>query len=128
MTTKQFFTTSIVVLIIIALGLLFYQKSNIDDIVPETSIATTTPIIKDVLPQEIPAVIKPITKPTPKPVQGKCFIGGCSSHICSDKSDMVSTCEYREQYACYQTAKCERQSNGVCGWTQTAELKACLVS
>lgn len=57
---------------------------------------------------------------------GGCYIGGCSAQICSDQKDVVSTCEYREAYACYKTATCERQSNGQCGWTQTPGLAACL--
>jgi len=79
-----------------------------------------------------PAVVK---KPTEKPPEmsnplpaPKCFVGGCSAQICSDQPDMASTCEYREQYACYKTAKCERQKDGQCGWTATAQLKACLAS
>ena len=63
------------------------------------------------------------------PNQGACYIGGCSAQMCSDTPDMVSTCEYKEEYACYQkTSTCTRQSNGECGWTQTNELKACLAS
>lgn len=57
---------------------------------------------------------------------GGCFIGGCSSQICSDQPDVVSTCEYRAEYGCYQSGRCERQTNGSCGWTQTAELTQCL--
>lgn len=57
---------------------------------------------------------------------GKCFVGGCSGQICSGEEGMASTCEYRESYACYQTARCERQTSGECGWTQTPELKTCL--
>ncbi len=71
-----------------------------------------------------PAVTVPNTPPTQVK---KCYVGGCSAQICSDSPDVASTCEYREQYACYKTAKCERQSNGQCGWTQSAELKACIV-
>jgi hypothetical protein len=65
----------------------------------------------------------------PAPVEKKeaCYVGGCSSQLCSDQPDMASTCEYREEYACYQTATCERQSTGECGWTQTQELNACLL-
>lgn len=63
------------------------------------------------------------SKPTPL---GACYKGGCSGQLCSDTPDMVSTCEYREEYACYQTASCERQSNGQCGWTETNALKMCL--
>lgn len=62
-----------------------------------------------------------------KPVAAaKCYVGGCSSQICSDKPDVASTCIYREVYACYQGAACERQSDGQCGWTQTPALKACV--
>lgn len=66
--------------------------------------------------------------PTPTPNQGSCYIGGCSGQICSDQKGMVSTCEYREEYACYKTAKCERQVSGKCGWTQTSALLSCLNS
>lgn len=55
-----------------------------------------------------------------------CFVGGCSSQICSDQEGVISTCEWREEYACYQAATCERQADGQCGWTQTPELSACL--
>lgn len=54
-----------------------------------------------------------------------CTISGCSAQLCSDTS-MMSTCEYKEEYACYQTAKCERQPNGKCSWTESPELAQCL--
>ena len=69
---------------------------------------------------------EPAPAPTEPAPSGGCYVGGCSMHICSDRPDIVSTCEYREQYACYKTATCERQASGECGWTETAELKACL--
>ncbi|MES2470799.1 MAG: hypothetical protein V4526_01030 [Patescibacteria group bacterium] len=62
----------------------------------------------------------------PAPIAAACYVGGCSSQICSDNPDIASTCEFREEYACYRTAKCERQSSGSCGWTPTAELNSCL--
>ncbi len=66
-------------------------------------------------------------EPTPPVVSvGKCYVGGCSSEICSDRPDAVSNCMYTESYACYKTARCERQTAGACGWTETAELKMCL--
>jgi hypothetical protein len=55
----------------------------------------------------------------------RCFKTGCSSQVCADH-DVVTTCEYRPEYACYQKAACERQKNGECGFTQTPELTACL--
>lgn len=63
------------------------------------------------------------------PVTGtkdQCFVGGCSGQICSDRKDVVSNCIWTESYACYATAKCERQQNGQCGFTETPELKMCL--
>lgn len=56
----------------------------------------------------------------------RCFVGGCSSQVCSDRANVVTTCDYRPQYACYRTAKCERQTNGQCGWTMTTALQQCL--
>jgi len=63
-------------------------------------------------------------------VNDGCFVGGCSSQLCSDTDGMISTCEFRAEYACYRapTATCEQQSNGHCGWTQDADLQACLAS
>ena len=65
-------------------------------------------------------------KSTDKTPSGECFVGGCSGEICSDKNDAVSICVWREEYACYKNAKCERQPSGECSWTQTPELASCL--
>ena len=59
---------------------------------------------------------------------GQCFVGGCSGQICSDQEGVISTCEWRPEYACYHDAKCEVQTDGNCGWTQTTELQACLAN
>ncbi len=68
---------------------------------------------------------------TPKPqiVRDGCMVGGCSSQLCGSPDqmrDMVTTCEYRAEYACYQVATCERQTNGQCGWTMTETVTQCL--
>lgn len=57
-----------------------------------------------------------------------CVVGGCSGQLCVDplSEPGISTCEWRPEYACYANATCERQVDGQCGWTQTAELQACL--
>ena len=76
------------------------------------------------------------TLPTPKPPRvtpppsstTKCFVGGCSGQLCTSEPGMVSTCEYRAEYACYQKATCEIQPSGVCGWTPTPKLDACLAN
>jgi hypothetical protein len=54
-----------------------------------------------------------------------CLKTGCSGQVCSDK-EVITTCEFRAEYECYKKAACERQANGDCGFTQTAELTACL--
>lgn len=54
-----------------------------------------------------------------------CFKTGCSAQICADHN-VISTCEFRPEYACYQKAVCERQGDGNCGFTRTPELAACL--
>lgn len=59
----------------------------------------------------------------------QCVRAGCSSQLCVDASvadEMVTTCEWRETYACYQSAACEVQASGECGWTPTTSLNACL--
>lgn len=54
-----------------------------------------------------------------------CFKTGCSSQVCSDEA-VVTTCEFRPEYACYQKAECKRQADGNCGFTKTRELTECL--
>ena len=56
-----------------------------------------------------------------------CIKTGCSGQICSD-DDIITTCEFREEYACYKTAVCERGQDGKCGWRDTKELSMCLKS
>ena len=74
-------------------------------------------------------VVNTLPQPDPRPVSmGACYVGGCSSQLCSDTPDMVSTCEYREEYGCYQHATCERQTNGQCGWTPNATFNACMLN
>lgn len=57
---------------------------------------------------------------------GGCIVGGCAGQVCSDQEGLVTTCEWREEYACYQDATCERQADGACGWTMDGTLQACL--
>jgi hypothetical protein len=54
-----------------------------------------------------------------------CFKTGCSNQVCADEN-VITTCEWRQEYACYQKATCERQADGKCGFTRTPELTACL--
>jgi hypothetical protein len=74
------------------------------------------------------AASQPVVTKPPVPTPGKCYVGGCSSQLCTDQKDAVSTCEYTAAYGCYKSATCARQSDGKCGWTPTAELQACLAN
>ncbi len=59
-----------------------------------------------------------------------CGVGGCSGQVCTEAdkaAGLVTTCEYREEYGCYQKASCGCVS-GKCGWKPTSELQACLDS
>ena len=58
-----------------------------------------------------------------------CVVAGCSGQLCvsaEEASEIVTTCEFRAEYACYREASCEPQADDKCGWTQTPELKRCL--
>lgn len=90
---------------------------------------------KPVLPEEstppTDASASPTVEDTAPVASGGCVVGGCSAQLCGEASDMegmVTTCEYRDEYACYQTARCERQASGQCGWTETSELNQCLAN
>lgn len=72
-------------------------------------------------------VIYKIEYQQPAPATGTCRPTGCSGQVCSDQ-EMATDCQYKEEYACYQNARCERQADGQCGWTMTAELEQCLAT
>jgi eight-cysteine-cluster-containing protein len=58
-----------------------------------------------------------------------CMRSGCSGHLCVPAGDAVmSTCIWKDEYACYKSARCEKQTDGKCGWTESNELKSCLGS
>jgi hypothetical protein len=58
---------------------------------------------------------------------GACIKTGCSGTVCTEPGkEVITNCLYKPEYGCYKTARCERQADGACGWTQTAELTACL--
>jgi len=57
-----------------------------------------------------------------------CKVGGCSGQMCGEAGDgeMVSTCEFRAEYACYQQyGRCEKQIDGRCGWSNTSDFMKC---
>lgn len=69
----------------------------------------------------------PAEPPDQPPVTAECRPTGCSGTVCSAE-DVITTCEFRPEYACYQSATCAAQADGQCGWTMTPELEACLAN
>jgi eight-cysteine-cluster-containing protein len=57
-----------------------------------------------------------------------CVPAGCSSQLCvgEDKaSDIVTTCEYREEYSCLEFSSCGCADNK-CAWEVNSEYTGCL--
>lgn len=55
-----------------------------------------------------------------------CVAAGCSGQICVPAykaADIVTTCEYLEEYICYQEANCGCVQ-GVCSWPK--DINTCL--
>lgn len=97
-----------------AQGILYFAKDNPSGL-PQNDARIDVPVRFDTN-----------TGISPQPTTAKrCVVSGCSNQICASEP-LLATCEFRPEYACYKTAKCEVQANGQCGWTQTAELKSCL--
>ena len=57
-----------------------------------------------------------------------CIVWGCSNHLCGLRdavSDQVTTCEYRDEYACVNVTRCGCFS-GECMWQPTEAYESCL--
>ncbi|MBI4133473.1 PQQ-dependent sugar dehydrogenase [Candidatus Uhrbacteria bacterium] len=78
------------------------------------------------LPQFAEEVRIPVRFGTDAPrASGGCVITGCSGQLCADQ-EVVTTCEFLSEYACYRDARCGRRPGGSCGWVATPELTRCL--
>lgn len=65
--------------------------------------------------------ITPASRSTPKP----CRKTGCSSQLCADQ-EIITTCEIKPEYACYNNATCTRLQTGLCGWLEQETINQCL--
>ncbi len=56
-----------------------------------------------------------------------CIRSGCSGTVCQSKSSepMMTTCEYKEEYECYQEINCGCV-DGTCMWRETADFRECI--
>ena len=104
-------------------------KATLEFDTPETSVGTLV-FQKDNpsgLPEHDDELLMPIRfgEARLSRAQDGCVITGCSGQVCADE-EQITTCEFRPEYACYNSAVCARQTSGQCGWTQTAELTQCI--
>ena len=95
-------------------------ESEFTQVPVDDTVVTTEPL--PVYEAAKPVEVLPVTPSVPAK---RCYVTGCSGQLCSSEQGMMSTCEYKEEYACYQNATCEVQSSGECGWTETEELNRC---
>ncbi len=115
-----------VVLLFVFVGFYFFgfSTSNVQNTqfipINENSITVTSSPTSTETSSSVTTSVSSVTS-SPK----TCKITGCSSQVCADE-DVVTDCMYREEYVCYQKAKCEVQNDGKCGWTLTSEIQACL--
>ena len=80
---------------------------------------------------EIKAPVEDKTPPAEIECQtdDECIAGGCSGTVCQSKDaePVFTTCEWREEYACYKQTSCSC-INGKCQWEETEEFQDCLGS
>ena len=89
------------------------------------------PAIEEELEQEAEEEPEEETEPEPGEaectVDSDCATAGCSSHLCVplSLSDVVTTCEYLEEYDCLPLTTCGCV-NGQCTWNENQEYLNCL--
>jgi hypothetical protein len=63
--------------------------------------------------------------PVGPPPGSSCRKTGCAGELCAAQ-DVVTSCRWRPEYACYQGATCALGPDGACGFVQTPALQRCL--
>lgn len=56
----------------------------------------------------------------------ECVRTGCFKEICSTGEVNTSCGEYQNAFSCFNFALCQKQTNGSCAWTKTADYEICL--
>jgi hypothetical protein len=98
------------------------------DILNPTPTCRPRPACLDSTPRCLIAETEDMCPPKTHSTVIGCKVGGCSGELCLDSNspNVASICIYKAEYACYKNAKCEKQTNGKCGWTKSQELTSCL--
>ena len=55
-----------------------------------------------------------------------CIVTGCFQEICADHRVQTSCDTFQTPFVCLSMALCERQSNGSCGFSSTADYQSCM--
>ncbi|MBI2137359.1 eight-cysteine-cluster domain-containing protein [Candidatus Woesearchaeota archaeon] len=84
------------------------------------------------------AIVTAACQTQPQPLQANdsaecltdadCATAGCSGELCvkaEDADDTITTCEYKEEYACLKQTNCGC-NEGKCGWKETTEYAKCI--
>lgn len=145
MQNKSFIVSAIVILALAGVGFYVFNSQKTKTEVPVVPIGDYSGVtnFRDCVDAGYPAsqslprqcnipdgrvMVEGVDNPTTAKATGGCYIGGCSSEVCSDQPDAVSNCMYESKFICYQTAVCERQTGGACGWRQSPDVISCLES
>ena len=56
-----------------------------------------------------------------------CVVGGCSGTVCQSKDaePIFTTCEYKDEYACYEAIDCGCVADK-CQWEKTSAFEQCV--
>lgn len=57
----------------------------------------------------------------------KCYIGGCGGEICSDQSDIASTCELLPGMECLKKGSSCKLVNNECAWVLSQSAAQCFI-
>ncbi|MCD8507849.1 MAG: hypothetical protein LRY42_00380 [Candidatus Pacebacteria bacterium] len=104
---------------------------------------TTEDVTKEIADESVQGTPPTRTTPNPTPrndnpprnlseriANPQCRISGCSGHICEsvDEPSYATTCEWREEYACYKQdgVTCGINAQGVCGWIPEGSIAQCI--
>ena len=61
-------------------------------------------------------------------IDNDCSVGGCSGQSCLTNElaqNLMTTCEYKEEYGCYKLTSCGCVNNK-CQWAENSNLNECL--
>ncbi|MFC1687831.1 eight-cysteine-cluster domain-containing protein [Patescibacteria group bacterium] len=108
-------------------GVMYYvaMQDTSDQVVNNSNVSKDVAIVESE-PSEDNTPTEPLTSYCEN--DDDCIAWGCSGHLCgalSEVTNLVTTCEYRAEYACTQFSQCGCFA-GTCMWDQTTEYTECV--